>query len=73
MERWYGSCREPGLNRNVVVIISWFGLSWLGGRNGPSREEVHILVQVVDSSPGILSTSHSGSGLDGRRGVPHRL
>ena len=57
IERWYGSCGELGLNHNVVGVINWFGCSLLGGRNEPSREEVHILAPVVDSFPGSLSAS----------------
>ena len=73
MEWWYGvSDRESGLDCNVVVVVSWFVLPWLGGKNGPSRGEVHILVQVVDSSPGILSTSRLELGLDDRRGILHQ-
>ena len=58
IERWYGSCEELGLSRNVVGAIIWFVGSWLHGKNGPSRGRARILVLVVGSSPENQPASH---------------
>ena len=58
IERWYGSCKEPGLSQNAVGVIIWFVGSWLHGKNKPSRGRARTLALVVGSSPENLPASH---------------